>query len=219
MVTLKCPDDLEIDLFLDGELGPERSAALMRHLEGCHRCRERVEAEKRFREVLKLIPVVHPPREFSDHLVNLSRRWVLEGSDSGRRSLPVPVRQATFPQLLGRLVSGAGVRRALAWTLTVVAIVMQIRAGVFVIGGGLWSLAPGLDVLDEAASFMQGFSLGEFARYVSGVREAFRTGGCEAALIAVKALFGTETLLYVALGLAFIVVVALRKRRLRLSWD
>ncbi len=251
MVVLRCPDDFEIDLYLDGELGPEESEAILRHIETCPRCHERVEAEKRFRDALRQIPVVAPPPEFSDRLVSMARQWALEGrpapvpsryaaviSETTSQDVPEGLSRGMFGRVsgwvLGRtaafvegLVVGTRgffgrveVRRAIALTVMVMATFVQIHLGALGIGGGLGhGSAPGMEVLDEAVTFFRTFSFRDFMKHVSELWRAFQAGGSDTAVIAMKALFGSESLITIALGMGLVLVVTWRRRRVRFSED
>lgn len=250
MMVLRCPDDFEIDLYLDGELGPEENTALCRHIETCRRCRERIEAEKRFRKALKEIPVIVPPPEFSDRLMSMARQWIQEGSPapvpSGHavvsEGVPHEVPGGISPGTSGRmfrwmrsntqafvegLEAGARslfacvqVRRAVALMLAVTAVLVQTHLGALGIGQELGhGAAPGMEILDEAVTFLETFSFREFMNHVSELWRAFRTGGSDTAVIAMKALFGSESLITIAVGTGLVLVVSWRKRRLRLSED
>lgn len=251
MTVLRCPDDFEIDLYLDGELRPEESATIMRHIETCSRCRERVEAEKRFREALRQIPVVAPPPEFSDRLVSMARQWALEGSpaavssryaaaisETASRNIPEGLSRRMFGRVSGWLLGGIAafveglvtgtsgffdrveVRRTIAVTVMVLAAFVQIHLGALGMRGGLGpGSAPGMEVLDEAVTFFRTFSFGEFMKHVSDLWRAFRAGGTGTAVIAMKALFGSESLITIALGMGLVMIVTWRKRRVRFSED
>lgn len=251
MTVLTCPDDFEIDLYLDGELGPEESAAISRHIETCPRCRERIESETRFREALRQIPVVAPPPEFSDRLVRMALQWALQERSGSVPSGYAPAISETVSQnalegssrgIFGRVSRWVGgktaafvqsllvgprdffarleVRRAVAMMLTVIAVFVQIYLGALGIGGELGNGSPpGMEVLDEAVAFLRTFSFREFMKHVSELRRAFQAGGSDTAVIAMKAFFGTESLITIILGTGLVLVVTWRKRRVRFSED
>ncbi|MBE3519620.1 MAG: zf-HC2 domain-containing protein [Firmicutes bacterium] len=249
MTALMCPNDFEVDLYLDGELGPEESAAISRHIETCPRCRERIESETRFREALRQIPVVAPPPEFSDRLLRMAVQWVLEEkslseaprhavSETASRSARegfYPVvsrlllrrlreRTAAFVRSLevvtGDFLARLDVRRAVALVLTVMMAVSQIYLGALGTGVDLGHGIPaGMDVADEAVAFLRSFSFAEFAKHVSELWWAFQAGGSGTAVIAMKAFFGAESLAAIVLGMGLALVVTWRKRRVRFSED
>ncbi|HHY35939.1 MAG TPA: hypothetical protein GX510_10000 [Firmicutes bacterium] len=76
-----------------------------------------------------------------------------------------------------------------------------------------------MEVLDEAVAFLRTFSFREFMKHVSELRRAFQAGGSDTAVIAMKAFFGTESLITIILGTGLVLVVTWRKRRVRFSED
>ena len=239
MMVPRCPDDFEIDLYLDGEMSPEEREALSRHIEICPRCRQRVEAEETFRKVLREIPVIAPPPEYSDHLISMARSWAYDlAAQETSRTEPAEEVRGVLPQLvawvptkISKLVkdirtrtAGSAVwgwaRQGFAVLLAAIVVFGQFRLEALGMGPGVGRPAPaGIEILDDAITFVETFSFGEFARHVSELWKAFRTAGADTALIAMKALFGPESLMAIVLGVGFVLVVGWRKRRVRFSAD
>ena len=74
MSEVSCVEVLEeIELYLDGELAPERAAVLARHLEYCTPCIARADFQGKLRAMLKVKCRSEPPADLADRLRKVLR--------------------------------------------------------------------------------------------------------------------------------------------------
>ena len=71
----KCPDDLQLESFISGDLSTIESVTVRVHTLLCPSCRKRLSDLRAFQSVLKDIPVLEPPEGFSDKLLAEVASW------------------------------------------------------------------------------------------------------------------------------------------------
>ncbi len=67
---MRCPDPLQLEAFVDGELPADAAVSLARHLAGCPRCSDRVEKTRRLIALLQTVP--------ASELGEAEARWLVE---------------------------------------------------------------------------------------------------------------------------------------------
>ncbi|HHY76813.1 MAG TPA: hypothetical protein GX500_08640 [Firmicutes bacterium] len=85
MPVLRCPDDMRLEDYFYGDLAPVEKTLLRLHVNTCPRCKAKLEALRRFEELLRLYPAEEPPAGFEEDLLRMVRSWDFEPRpDAGR---------------------------------------------------------------------------------------------------------------------------------------
>lgn len=71
----KCPDDLLLDEYVFGGMGPFMRARVFLHLARCGRCRARIKELEKLEMFLNQVGEEEPPLEFTNFLVTQARSW------------------------------------------------------------------------------------------------------------------------------------------------
>ena len=112
--------DEDLSGLIDGELGDEREVEVHSHIEGCARCRERLDALRGVDTALRSVAAPAMPPDLRDRL---AQRLSLGGAASTRLHLPAPAasprlrRAEPAPRRTRWLAAGVGLAAAAALAL------------------------------------------------------------------------------------------------------
>jgi len=75
MKLIKCPQEIDLERYVYGDLPFWKSKFIAIHLKKCPDCRRRCLRLERFGRMLSRVPVEEPPAEFTAHLMSVVQSW------------------------------------------------------------------------------------------------------------------------------------------------